>query len=105
MKCQKVCVFFILSVFQAQGPYGFHNLTQPQAVSLCQEYGTELASPDDLLSAKEMGLSMCRCGWLSDGSNGFVMQTVDFGTWCYDTNAEGINDCGYALADAYCLLK
>jgi len=63
-----------------------------------------LASRDDMLQSRALGLDMCSCGWLSDNTKGLVVRTFDpacgFGNdvvvyTCYDA------DFGVS-SDAYC---
>jgi len=74
------------------------------AQQACEARGMTLASRDDMLQSRALGLDLCRCGWLSDGTKGLVVLAFDpacgFGGddvvyTCYDA------DFGVS-ADAYC---
>jgi hypothetical protein len=49
-------------------------MTFEQAQQQCVDYGTTIATPSDLMQARALGYHQCVVGWLSDGSNGYVVQ-------------------------------
>ena len=104
------CVWFLQQsfyvagymVFHAQGAGGTYTLTLAAARTLCASKGAKLATLAQLQAAWDLGMDVCACGWLDDGSARFPIQwpNSDCGsepaglrTWVHDTNR---------LFNAYC---
>ena len=86
------------------GPEGHYSLyTLEEGEARCEEEGLTIASPDDLLDAREMGFEYCSCSWLSDGSNGFVLREAD--TDCISSFSEEIIICNWSYADVWCKIR
>ncbi|XP_060568967.1 aggrecan core protein-like [Ruditapes philippinarum] len=62
-------------VFHATGQHGRYSMTFEQAKQQCIDYGTTIASPTEVIQARSMGYQMCACSWMSDDSNGLVVQS------------------------------
>jgi hypothetical protein len=75
-------------------------MTFEQAKQQCIDYGTTIASPTEVIQARSMGYVFCACSWMSDGTNGLVVQSYD--TTCGIT--ETIVYCGYSTANVFCKL-
>ena len=76
-----------------------------EAQQECETRGMTLASRDDMLQSRALGLGMCTCGWLSDNTIGLVLRTINpecgFGN-VVDNVVYTCSDVGYAAGDAYC---
>lgn len=68
-----------------------YALTFEDAKTRCEASGSSIASRDDLLEARQMGLDWCECGWLSDGTAGFVLQKEDLD--CISAFKESVMKC------------
>ncbi|KAL4235572.1 Hyaluronan and proteoglycan link protein 3 [Mactra antiquata] len=90
----------LYQVFMVEGVNGRYSLTFPEGQAVCEERGTIVASREDLLEARGMGYDMCVCGWLSDGTGGFVVQTHDPGC-TFEFHTGVIDWCG-GMMDVYC---
>ncbi|KAL4239906.1 Tumor necrosis factor-inducible protein 6 protein [Mactra antiquata] len=53
------------------------KMTFEEAEVICNEQNSRLATPDDMLAARALGLDTCYCGWLANGRNGFTTLTAD----------------------------
>ncbi|XP_060594607.1 tumor necrosis factor-inducible gene 6 protein-like [Ruditapes philippinarum] len=88
-------------VFHAVGQYSAYSMTFEQAQQQCVDYGTTIASPSDLLQARSLGYHACVVGWLSDGTNGYVVQYSAAGC----AFSESIIYYNNARANVYCKLN
>lgn len=87
-------------VFQVTSNYERYSMTFDQAKQVCIDYGTSIATPSDLLEARAIGYQYCACGWLSDNTNGFVLQAPN--SACSSMFHEGIVLCNRNKANVYC---
>lgn len=55
-------------------------------------------TPAELQDAFNNGMSVCRCGWLSDGRNGYPIQTAKRGCG----GSIGVHFCSRDKADVLC---
>ncbi|WAR23754.1 hypothetical protein MAR_037423 [Mya arenaria] len=84
-----------------QGAAGADTLySLEQGTARCAMDGFSIATPDDLLQARLMGLHFCSCGWLSDGNAGFVLQYA----WpdCISWFTDQIITCNWGYGNVWC---
>ncbi|XP_078585879.1 aggrecan core protein-like [Branchiostoma floridae x Branchiostoma japonicum] len=62
-------------LFHLQSPAGVYKYDLDEARHACAEQGASLASYHQLEEAWQDGLERCACGWLSDGTARYPMQT------------------------------
>jgi hypothetical protein len=91
---------YIFLVFHATGQYGRYGMTFEQAKQQCIVYGTTIASPTDVIQARSMGYAYCACSWMSNGSNGLVVQNYSPGCGYSET----IKYCSLSKANVFCKL-
>ena len=80
---------------------GRYTIPWSEAETECQARGMTLASRADMLESRELGLDICACGWLSDGTAGLVIRNYDPG--CGYGNENTVYSCSLAYVDAYCI--
>jgi len=97
-------ITFFVSVAHVRsnsGRYQIPSMTETQQE--CEARGMTLASRDDMLQSRALGLDVCSCGWLSDNTIGRVVRTFDpvcgFGN---DNVVYTCGDVGFVSGDAYC---
>jgi len=66
-----------LSVTSRMSISGRYKLTYAQGIARCNEIGLSVASVAQLIAARDQGLHYCVCGWLANGTSGFVLQHRD----------------------------
>ena len=77
-----IIMILYISVFSMEGPGGHYSLySLSDAEQVCTSNGAIIADREDLLTARAMGLDQCNCGFMSDGSTGFVMQNPNWRCW------------------------
>ncbi|CAH1254266.1 HAPLN2 [Branchiostoma lanceolatum] len=79
-------------IFHTTSPAGSYKYDYEEAVQACSEQNASLASYHQLYEAWQDGLELCSCGWLSDGTSRYPMQTGKHG--CGD--GRKINTCAWA---------
>jgi len=80
---------------------GRYTIPWPEAETECQARGMTLASRADMLESRALGLDICACGWLSDGTAGLVIRTYD--PLCGYGNENTVYSCSQTYGDAYCI--
>ncbi|XP_078585877.1 hyaluronan and proteoglycan link protein 2-like [Branchiostoma floridae x Branchiostoma japonicum] len=85
-------------IFQAQSPAGRYKYDLDEARHACAEQGASLASYHHLYEAWQDGLEYCACGWLSDGTARYPMQTARTGCG----SRIGIITCSHTSSNAWC---
>ena len=90
-------------VVLVMGVGGHYKLTLAGARRECISRGLRLADSTELLQARAAGFHFCGCGWMDDGTRGFVLQyEVPF---CISFFHTGILKCDWLhLLDAYCII-
>ncbi|CAH1274698.1 HAPLN3 [Branchiostoma lanceolatum] len=86
-------------LFHVQSPAGEYKYDLDEARQACAEQNASLASYHQLLAAWQDGLEKCACGWLSDGTRQYPMQT-DRGQGC--GGRAGIITCEHNSSNAWC---
>ena len=75
-----------------------------EAASKCTSQGMRLATRDQLEDARKMGLDVCACGWLADGTVGYPILKPRNG--CGGSEPAGVRTCSSTPSgvgwDAYC---
>ncbi|CAH1774195.1 unnamed protein product [Owenia fusiformis] len=61
-------------VYHMEGSRGRYSLTCDEAKALCESRGHKLATKAQLLAAYELGLQMCRTGWLEGCEASYPIQ-------------------------------
>ena len=82
-------------------------MTFSNAQAHCNQYGGELATPDDLLNVYDNEEEFCEWGWVSDGS---VRRVVQSSSGCGPSvNTAGVVDMGPSATDnqwgVYCIQR
>ena len=72
-------------------PNGGYFATFSDAEGVCATYGARLANPDELNAAQQRGAQWCACGWTSDGTAYYPMQS-NAPSGCGNSNS--VNNCG-----------
>eukprot|EP00918_Siedleckia_nematoides_P074110 GHVU01161931.1.p1 GENE.GHVU01161931.1~~GHVU01161931.1.p1 ORF type:complete len:248 (-),score=17.90 GHVU01161931.1:234-977(-) len=89
-------------VFLVTSKRGVYKMSKAEAEAACVAHGAVLASLKQLQNAARLGMTMCRCGWLSDGKARYPMQWSLRGCGSL-ANTPGIPDCGTpSTSDGYC---
>lgn len=86
-----------MAVARRMNPDPKHTeMTFDDAVQTCLDQFSTIASREDLLQNRRLGMDQCYCGWISNGLNAMVTQNEDscpeygFSTdviYCNSTNA------------------
>jgi len=90
----------LIAVVYVQRPNEKYAIPWSEAEAECQARGMTLASRDDMLESRALGLDICACGWLSDGTCGLVQVTYRPG--CGFSNENKVYSCTHSKADVYC---
>jgi len=88
------------AVVYVQRPNEIYTIPWSEAEAECQARGMTLASRADMLESRALGLDICDCGWISDGS--CVLVQVTFRPGCGFSNEDTVHTCDYLEAGAYC---
>ncbi|CAH1781112.1 unnamed protein product [Owenia fusiformis] len=86
------------NVYHIQSDAGKYMLSFTEAKALCESKGHRLATPDQLQAAYDLGLQVCKYGWVSDGTVQIPMQMPRKSCW----NNRGITTLTKLKADAFC---
>ncbi|KAL4239907.1 Hyaluronan and proteoglycan link protein 3 [Mactra antiquata] len=78
-------------------------MTFQEAVVICEEQNSRLATPVDMLAARALGLDTCSCGWLANERNGLTTLTVD--SCPHFEFSTDVIYCDHAHAIAWCRLN
>lgn len=81
-----------------ESPEGRYIVSFADAESHCENHGARLMTPAELNDAFNNEMSVCRCGWLSDGRNGYPIQIAHQ----HCGGSIGVHFCGRAQADVFC---
>jgi hypothetical protein len=67
-----------------------YTIASTDAASICQSFGAQVATPQQITDAQTAGAQWCTCGWATDGNAYYPMQQGDI-SGC---GAAGVNNCG-----------
>lgn len=72
------------------GTSNSYTVAPADAAAVCQSFGAQVATPQQLSDAQAAGAQWCSCGWASDGNAYYPMQQANI-PGC---GAATVNDCG-----------
>ncbi|XP_078700983.1 hyaluronan and proteoglycan link protein 2-like [Branchiostoma floridae x Branchiostoma belcheri] len=84
-------------IFPVSSPVGPYKYDFAEAKHACEQQGASLATYHQLYEAWQDGLEHCRCGFLSDRTTRYPMQTKK-----PECGNAGITMCGSVVGDAWC---
>ena len=94
-------------VFWVGGPVaataGGYTVAPADAATVCQTFGAQVATPQQITDAQVAGAQWCKCGWASDGNAYFPMQEANI-SGCGPAGTNNCQTMGWAagLAGVSC---
>jgi hypothetical protein len=94
-------------VFWVGGPVaataGGYTVAPGDAATVCQSFGAQVATPQQITDAQTAGAQWCKCGWASDGNAYFPMQEANI-SGCGPAGTNNCQTMGWAagLAGVSC---